>query len=181
MAKPKKAKMITAAFRNRGTASRVHEWLLDRGYRSDEINVLMSDKTRATFTEEDDENKITVGSHAAEGAATGGAVGTAIGATLGAIAAVGAVISLPGIGLIVAGPLLAPLAGAIAGGGAGAVAGGAVGALVGLGIPENNVAAYEETLREGGIVFGVVPHSSDDGKSIEEFFEEQGGENVVYV
>lgn len=172
-----KQKMLTAIVPDRSVAVRVFNWLQNRGYRADEINVLMTDRTRAHFSDKDEE-QIDAGNMAAEGMATGGAIGTAVGASLAAIAAVGTVVALPVLGgLVVAGPLVA----ALAGGGAGAVAGGAIGGLVGLGISESNAKAYEEALRKGGVVFGIVPHSSQDAKVIQKYFEEQKADNIVYA
>ena len=172
-----KQKMITAVFRDRFAASAVYDWLLDQGYRSDEINVLMTEKTRNTFRNDDDKSRISAGSKAPEGAATGGVVGAAVGATAAAIAAIGTSMIVPGLGWVVAGPVYA----ALAGGGAGALAGGVIGALVGLGIPESNATAYEEALRDGGIVIGVVPRNNDSGKRIEQEFENSKGENIVWA
>ncbi len=70
----------------------------------------MSDATRTK------EFAVQAKSHAADGAGIGGAVG----AVLAAIAAVGSTIILPGINLVIAGPIAEALAGA----GAGAVTGG---------------------------------------------------------
>jgi hypothetical protein len=171
----KRDKMLTAVFRDRIAATQAYEWLQDRGYHSREINVLMSDSTRAALDANSPESRIKAGSMATEGIAAGGAIGTAVGATLGAIAALGTNVAVPGLGLIIAGPILAGLAG----GGAGAVAGGIIGALVGLGIPESNARAYEQALRDGGVVIGVVPRSSEDAKAIRAYFEEQDADNIV--
>jgi hypothetical protein len=114
---------------------------------------------------------------ASEGMAAGGAIGTAVGATLAGIAALGTTIAVPGLGLVLAGPLVA----ALAGGGAGAVAGGMLGALIGFGIPESNAKAYEEALRRGGVVFGVIPHSAEDAKAIEKYFKEHHADNIVFA
>ena len=172
-----KEKMLTAVVQDRSVAVRVFNWLQNRGYGSDEINVLMTDRTREHFSSEGEEH-ITAGSMASEGMATGGAIGTAVGASLAAIAAIGTVVALPILGgLVVAGPIVA----ALAGGGAGAVTGGAIGGLIGLGISESNSKAYEEALRKGGVVFGVVPHSSQDAKVIQKYFEEQKADNIVYA
>ena len=80
-----------------------------------------------------------LGNKAAEGAGIGGAIGGSLGAIAAAIAAVGTTIALPGLGLVIAGPLAA----AIAGAGAGAATGGIVGALIGWGIPEERVKEYD--------------------------------------
>jgi len=176
-AKPK-GKMLTAVFRDPAMASEAYDWLRERGYTSDELNVLMSDQTRTRFGRgENAERRIKAGNMAGEGMAAGGAVGTAVGATLGAIAAIGTSIALPGLGLVVAGPIVA----AFAAGGAGAVAGGIIGGLVGLGIPESNAKAYEEALRNGGVVFGVEPFSKEDANAIREHFEDHGADNIVYA
>ena len=91
------------------------------------------------------------------------------GGALAAIAAA-ATVAVPGLGLLVAGPIAAALAGA----GAGAVVGGGIGALVGAGIPEERVKEYESGLKEGGILMGVTPRprrigrtSTRNGASIE--------------
>ena len=66
------------------------------------------------------------GMKAMAGAGVGGAIGTPW-------VAVTAVIAVPGVGVVAAGPLAAALAGV----GAGALTGGLIGALVGLGMPED--------------------------------------------
>jgi len=125
--------MITAVFRDRYDAIETFDWLRVQGYTQDQISVLMSDQTRTLYSQDVKEGKIERGSKMAAGAATGGAIGTAVGAGLAALAAIGTSLVLPGLGLVIAGPLAA----AFAGGGAGAVAGGLIGGLVGYGIPES--------------------------------------------
>lgn len=172
-----KGNMLTAVFRERAAAAHAYDWLEDRGYTAGELNVLMSDQTRSDFGRDRARGRIKPGSMVSEGMAAGGAVGTAVGATLGAVAAIGTSVALPGLGLVVAGPIVA----AFAAGGAGAVAGGIIGGLVGLGIPESNAKAYEEALRAGGVVFGVEPHSNEDAKVIKEYLEEHGADNIIYA
>jgi len=170
-------KMVTAIFRDLVDSQNVYEWLRNRGYSPDEINVMMSESTHAAFlTDSDNEARIYAGSEAVEGMGVGGAIGTAVGATVAAILAMGTMVAIPGLGMV-AGPIVAALAG---GGGAGAVTGGLIGALVGLGIPEPNARAYQEALREGGVVIGVVPHSSTDANDIKSYFEDHHGENICY-
>jgi hypothetical protein len=172
-----KKKMVTAVFRDRANAQRAYDQLLERGYRSDEVNVLMSDATRAQYFPHDkDKDKKSAGTHAEEGMGIGGAIGTAVGATLAAVAAIGTSIMIPGLGIIIAGPIAAALAGA----GAGGVAGGLIGGLVGLGIPEPNAQAYMDVLREGGVVIGVVPRNDDDASKLKTTFQNLQGENICY-
>src|SRR4051794_32102772 len=118
------ANTVTACFRNRFDASAAYDYIMGKGYVRDEVNVMMSNSTKEELA---NEGKHEVGSMATEGVAAGGAIGTAVGAVVAAIAAIGTSIALPGLGIIVAGPILA----ALAGGGAGAVTGGLLGGLVG--------------------------------------------------
>jgi hypothetical protein len=170
-----KQKMVTAVFRDRAHANSACDWLLANGYDTEEINLLMSESTKSKYYSGKQDSPIKASTHAAEGMAAGGAIGTAVGATIAAIAAIGTSLVIPGLGILVAGPIAA----ALAGGGAGAVAGGVVGGLVGLGIPESNASAYEEALREGGIAVGVTPHSSKDISRIKDEFTKCRGENVI--
>jgi hypothetical protein len=166
--------MLTAVFRNHRDARSAYDRLLIRGYTSDEISLLMSESTRKVYTDEAD-TRHQPGSMAEEGMGIGGAIGTAVGATAAAIAAIGTSLVVPGIG-VVAGPIAA----ALAGGGAGAVTGGLIGGLIGLGITEPNAQAYEEVLRNGGVVVGVRPHDNEDANEIKKDFEELGGENICH-
>src|SRR3954471_7117680 len=103
-----KTSTVTACFRNRFDASAAYDYAMGKGYTRDEVNVMMSNSTREAFEKE---GKHEVGSMATEGVAAGGAIGTAVGATVAAIAAIGTTIALPGLGILVAGPVLAALAG----------------------------------------------------------------------
>ena len=119
----------------------------------------MSDDTRKRhFVSGGTETEL--GNKAAEGAGVGGAIGGTLGAIAAAVAAVGTTILIPGLGLVVAGPLAA----AIAGAGAGAATGGLIGALVGWNMPEERVKRYEEGLKNGGILMGVRPRNDEDAQ-----------------
>ena len=86
-----------------------------------------------------------------EGAATGAGSGAVIGGALGWLAATGA-LSFPTLGpLIVAGPIIATLAGI----GVGGTLGGVSGALVGLGTPEYEAKRYQGRIEKGGILLSV--------------------------
>jgi hypothetical protein len=143
-----------------------------RGYKQDDVNLLMSDETRKKHFADGKETEL--GNKALEGAGTGAAIGGTIGATLAAIAAIGTTLALPGLGLLVAGPLAAALAGA----GAGGATGGLIGALVGAGIPEERVKHYEEGIKNGGIMMGVTPRSDEDAEYFESEWKKNRGEEV---
>jgi hypothetical protein len=159
---------MTHSFADRESAERAFNDLSARGYKSGDIHVIMSNDTRKNHFGKDME-KTGLGNKAAEGAGIGGAVGGAVGATLVGIAAAAATLTVPGLGLVIAGPL----AGALAGGATGATAGGLVGMLVGAGIPEDRAKAYESDLKQGGIVMGVKPRSDDDVRYFESEWQGQ--------
>lgn len=162
------AKLVTGVFKTRVAAEAAVDAILKRGYTRDDISVLMSDATKSK------EFAIETGSRAGEGAGIGGAVGGAVGAVLAALAAVGTSIALPGLGLVVAGPLVAALAGA----GAGGAAGGLVGALVGAGIPEHRAKVYDASLRAGGILIGIEAKTAEEADALEKLLSDLGAEYV---
>jgi hypothetical protein len=163
-----KPKLVTGLFPTRAQAERAVNLLAERGYRREDITVLMADSTRSK------EFGLEKKTHAGDGAGIGSAVGGAVGATLGVLAAGAASIALPGIGLVIAGPLAAALAGA----GAGAATGGIIGMLVGAGIPEHRAKVYEAGLKQGGILLGVEARTQSEADLLEDVFEEIGAEGV---
>jgi uncharacterized protein (TIGR02271 family) len=165
--------LVTALFRDRQAAECAYQAISSRGYDKDDVNLIMSDETRQSqYTEVGGDTEL--GSKALEGTATGAGIGGTLGAVLGAIAAIGTSILLPGLGLLVAGPL----AGALVGAGAGGLTGGLLGALVGSGIPEEHAAQYETGIKSGGTVLGVNPRNAEDAAYFEREFANCGGANV---
>jgi uncharacterized protein YjbJ (UPF0337 family) len=165
-------RVLTGMFRDRDGAERAYNSAISRGYSKDDVNLLMSDKTRDTYFADGDDTAM--GSKALEGAGTGSAIGGTLGAIIAGVAAIGTSVLLPGIGLVVAGPLAAALAGA----GAGGLTGGLIGALVGSGIPEDRAKEYEEGIKSGGIVMGVNPRNDEDADYFENEWKSYKGENI---
>jgi uncharacterized protein YjbJ (UPF0337 family) len=163
---------VTGTFRDRDDAERAYCSLTDRGYTQNDVNLLMSDETRKKYF--DDDVKSDLGSKAMEGAGAGGAIGGTLGAIIAALATVGTSLAIPGLGIVIAGPIAAALAGA----GAGGLTGGIIGALVGVGIPENRAKLYDEDIRNGGIVMGVNPRSEEDAEYFEREWRDSKGENI---
>ena len=167
--------LVTGLFRDRDSAERAYQSISDRGYGRDDVNLVMSDDTRERhFTVGTAGRETELGNKAAEGAGIGGAIGGSLGAIAAAIAAVGTTIALPGLGLVIAGPLAA----AIAGAGAGAATGGIVGALIGWGIPEERIKDYDQGIRDGGILMAVRPRTDDDANFFENAWKSHRGEQV---
>jgi hypothetical protein len=167
---------VTGLYNTPESARRAYDGLrTTHGYGIDDIDVVMSDEARNRYLNAGEATlKLEEGNKAAEGLATGGAIGGGVGAALAAMFAVGSSLALPGVGLVIAGPIAAALAGA----GAGAATGGIIGALVGAGIPEDRALVYEKGLREGGVVVGARARDDAHAAVLERDFETYGGTGV---
>lgn len=162
--------LVTGMFRDRESAERAYTNLQARGYSNDEIHLIMSDDTRKRhFAGEVKHTEL--GTKAMEGAGTGSAIGGTLGAIAGAVAAIGTTLLIPGLGIVIAGPLAAAAAGA----GAGGLTGGIVGALIGSGIPEERAVLYEKGVKDGNIVVGVHARNTEDA----DYFENDWRTNKV--
>jgi len=137
---------VSSFYADPAAADTAYGRLRERDYAAEDIDVVMSDDTRRKHFADSE-----MGSKAAEGLGVGGVVGGGVGAALAAIFAIGSNVVVPGLGLVVAGPIAAALAGA----GAGAAAGGLIGAMVGAGIPEDRAREYESGIRNGGVLIGT--------------------------
>lgn len=151
--------MLTGMFRDRESTEYAYHTLQRRGYTNEDFNLVMSEETRIKhFLRDVEEND--PGTKAAECAGKGSAIGGTVGAVAGLLAAIGTSLALPGLGIVIVGPIAASLAGA----GAGGIAGGIIGALVGSGIPEERAVYYESGIKKGKIVMGVYPRNGEDGQ-----------------
>ncbi len=165
--------LMTGLFPDRESAELGYTSMSDRGYTKDDVNVVMSEDTKNRhFTSAGTETEL--GSKAAEGAGVGGAIGGTLGAIAAAFVAVGTTVAIPGLGILIAGPLAA----AIAGAGAGAATGGLVGALVGWNMPEERVKQYDEGIRKGGILMGVRPRNDADAKYLENSWRSNRAQDI---
>ena len=165
--------MVTALFKDSKGVERAYQSVAKRGYAIGDINVVMSDDTRKKYFSDDRHVKNEQGSKAAEGGELGGPTGGGIHIIIPILAA-GAVLALPGLGLILAGPMAAALAGA----GAAGLAVGLMGALTDWGIPEERVRQYQAGINDGGILMGVKPRSDQDARYIKQQWKTSGGQHV---
>lgn len=171
MADERSRQMMTCMFRDREAAERAYGSLTRRGYGKDDVSLLMSEEARNRhFPPTTDATEL--GTKAAEGAGIGAATGGGLGALLLGLAAAG--FAIPGLPILAMGPLAAALTGAGAGGAVGAL----VGTLVGSGIPEERAKLYEEGIKEGGMVMGVMPRSEEDAEYFEREWRNARGEQI---
>ncbi len=171
-----RSRTVRGLFRDRESAERAYNSLSSRQYGKDDIDLIMTDETRNRYFagEKHGEGKSDLGDKAWEDAGKGAAIGAGTGATIAAIAAIGTTLAIPGLNLLVAGPLAAALAGA----GAGGLTGGLIGALVGHGVNKEHAEHYDRGVREGGIVMGVNARSDEDADYFENEFRSHRGEHV---
>jgi hypothetical protein len=147
------ANLITGLFETEAAAETSVAQLKQLGYGQNEITIVMKDRGAADNLAHD------AGARTMEGVGAGAAIGGTIGAVLAGLLAVGSV-TIPGVGLLAAGPLAAMLAGA----GAGGIAGSLVGWLTSLGVPEDVAPYYERGLNAGGVVVAVAAHPGDESR-----------------
>jgi hypothetical protein len=136
--------IITAFFVARADAQRAVTRLLEGGVPSDAIRVLPKRVDHV------DDIGVRAVSKSAEGAAIGALVGGASGALAGGLAAGGSLV-VPNLGAVLAGPIVAALAGAGLFGALGVM----IGALAGARRPEYEVAYLEDAVHAGGSLVAV--------------------------
>jgi len=146
------ANLITGLFESEAAAEEAVAHLKQIGYTENEFSVIIKDRRTV------EDFAVETGSPTMEGVGAGATIGGTVGAVLGLLA-IGS-IALPGVGLLVAGPL----AGMLAGAGAGGLAGSLLGWLVGAGIPEDVAPYYERGLSSGGVVVTVAAHPNEDDR-----------------
>lgn len=170
--------IVTAVFRTRANAERAWRAAVDLGYRSENIELMLSEKTRdRLFGDAASGGMSAKADEVVEERSTaeklGGPTGGHIGVIAPVLAGIGTLLLIPG-GILAAGPA------AIALGAAGAVglAGGVITALTNWGVPKGRVELYESAIRDGGVLLGVKPRSREDAQSLMEAWRASGGELV---
>jgi hypothetical protein len=160
---------VYGLFRNRSHVEGAVDALVNAGFRSTDISVLMPESMGSKDFAAEKNTK------APEGATTGAGAGAVVGGTLGLLAGIGA-LAIPGLGpFIAAGPIM----GALAGAGTGGVVGGLIGALVGMGIPEYEAKRYEGMIKEGKILLSVHCDDSSWVGRAKDILEQAGGQDIA--
>jgi hypothetical protein len=157
-----KTRILTAFFPGRAQAEGALGQLLELGVAPDEISFLPKHVGHAA------DLGIYVASKASEGIAAGAVAGGLTGGLLGAIVAAGSLV-IPELGSVVAGPVVAAMAGAGALGAIGVVIGGLWGARV----PEFEARLLEDAVGMGGALL-AVRCSAATASRIERILEASG-------
>jgi hypothetical protein len=167
--------VVTGIFADSTAAERAYRAAVERGYDEGDVNVVMSDDTRRRYFAEDRPVETSIAKKSAEGGELGdGPKGPHVGIAISIVAAVGAALIVPALGLVAAGPIAAALTGA----GAAGLAATLIGALHDWGLPEERVSAYEAEIKNGGILIGVKAKSPDDARALARQWETLGARNL---
>jgi hypothetical protein len=170
------AAIVTALFKNAAGVERAYNTAIARGYRREDINLVLSEDTRRKYfnidqVENELADKAAQSTEKKQPAAAkiGGPVGGTVATIAPALAAIGSAALLPG--LILAGPIAV----ALAAGGAVAIAGGLVTALTNWGIPKRRVEQYEAEIRQGGVLIGLQARTDADTAYLQNEWRAAGG------
>ena len=162
-------KIVSATFTTNEAAEYALRALESHGFTEEQISVVLTDRSRGNTFNIDNASKVP------EGAAFGGLAGGLLGALVAGLTAVGAV-ATAGVGVLVAGPVVA----ALAGGGAGAAAGGLIGSLIGLGIPEHEAKIYhDEVVKDGAVLIAVEAENGDRADEVKGIFESMDAHHLA--
>ncbi len=165
---------VLGTFENTENVDSVLEKLKDKNYTAEEVSVITK------------EENIEIETDASQNIGQGAKVGALAGGLVGLLAGLG-VLAIPGLGaLFIAGPIVAALGitgvlGVTASGAlTGALAGGLVGALKEIGVDERLANEYEESVRNGETLLGVLAKENDTER-IKEIMEEENGNSVADI
>jgi len=150
---------ITRLYDNRNDALEAAHEIERMGVPTKDVSIIASNKD--SWYNENDRGELKDGKahdkahDAGSGIAKGAATGGVLGAGAGLLAGLG-LLTIPGIGPVVAaGWLGATVIGAATGAAAGGAIGGLVGALTEAGVPEEDAHIYSEGVRRGGTLLSV--------------------------
>jgi hypothetical protein len=162
------AELITGTYTDAKKAAQAVEGLIEAQFDAEEISVVVTDTVGVH------EVPVEYDTRVAEGAAIGGGLGGALGAIGATLVATG-ILAAPGLRVLVAGPLLAALRGAVAGLGVG----GAFGALAGLGHWKERLDLHAEDIVRGGSVLVGVHAEGARLEQVRELFKKTGATSVT--
>ena len=133
---------VVGAFEDSVAAEGAVQELRRAGFATDEIGVLARDTAANAQPQVEAETE----------PETGAAIGAVTGGVLGGILGVALALSIPGIGTVLAGGILAGILGGTT---LGITGGGLVGAMIGMGLSEEEAQHYEEEFASGHVLVVV--------------------------
>ncbi len=159
---------VLGVYRDRRAVEEAMDTLRAAGFRCADFSVLFQENQGTKDFAHQKNTKVP------EGAVTGGAIGGIVGGVLGWLTSVG-VLAIPDLGpLVVAGPIVAALAGA---GAVGAV-GGIIGGLAGMGVPEYEAKRFAGRVKRGGVLMSVHCDNGDWVTRAQDLLRQTGAEDI---
>ncbi|MCC8410778.1 hypothetical protein LJ707_17685 [Mucilaginibacter sp. UR6-1] len=151
---------LSGLFSDQQNAETAYDELRNMGYSEVDINVAMTSTTRDklyaknSLLDNDGSENITP----VNGAVVGGTTGGLLGGIAFAIGALGSNLFIPGLGLVLMGPVAAGLLGA----GAGGITGGIIGNMIAGDPTKTQADLFTSGLKDGKIILAFVPHHQQD-------------------
>lgn len=178
-------RVVSASFARLDRALESAEQLVRDGFGPDRISMFMTTRSRDLLIQSHGDDvaergfvvdavELEKSRKTVAGAGAGGAVGGALGAVGAALLAAGSSVVVPALGIVVAGPAAAALAGL----GTGSAVGGLVGALVGSGMSEYRATRFASLVKEGRVVATVRVDTDPERTRATNVFEAHGGRVV---
>jgi len=167
--------LLTAMFPDGDSAERAYQACIDRGYEIGDVNVLVSEGTRQRLLKAESQIKTRLAERKAEGGELGGPKGGRAGILMTVLAAAGAAIAIPALG-VVAGPIAVALTAA----GAAGAAAGLISVFSDWGVPADRVRGYESAIKKGFILVMVETRDADDVRQIADAWKKLGGRDIFY-
>jgi hypothetical protein len=165
------SKVLSGMFRDREATDRAYNSLLDKGYRNNEINVVMTAESREKYYGDASDEK-EFGLQDSFSSNFSSRIGSNVGVISGVQAAIEESVVIHGLGVLIAGPLTSELTGA--------VSGGMIGVLVDSGIPEPRARLYDSGIKEGNVVIYVSPKDDADAIHLYENWKNLHAQAIHY-
>ncbi|WP_373494593.1 hypothetical protein [Aquiflexum sp.] len=159
----KDTKVLSGMFRDGESTERAYSYLIEKGYSTDEINLLMSNQTQKRhFVDISEDTEVEAGDYAVKGSDI-----------KEGIVAVGTTVHIEGNEIFIAGPLVEGLEG-------NRLAGGIIESFVSCGMPEAWAKLYDSGIREGNIVIMLTPKDDADAVYIQSNWKKNQGEEIHF-
>lgn len=145
---------MTALFNHPRNAESVYRDLLQKGYKKEDITLIMSEETQKKYFSDETAMKDLTSDRGLQKMGVGGVIGGTIGTLIASLTAVIAQNSIinPGISTIVIVAFI--------GASMGVVLGELIASLLGADAPKVAILQYDQGVKEGGVIIGVVPLES---------------------
>lgn len=167
--------MLTGMFRDRESTENAYKTLQGKGYKTEEINlVMLGDTLKKHFSGNIKHTEF--GAYTTENTAEDTTVGSNLSEIAEVIGANGRSVVVRGLVIILAGPI----ASGITGSGASGIPGGIKGALIEVGFSKESAELYEIGIKRGDIVIGVQLRNEEDSKYLKDKWYTQKVEEVHF-